>query len=625
MQKTIELLQRHNELKIIDTPLDTALEIPHAAYIEVKKEDSKALLFTRPKRGEKIFQTPVLMNLFGSFSRLELLLGNPENIAQEIESLIKIAPPSSASEALHRIRQLFSLRFLLPQKTKTAPCQEVVTRGEAVNLFDLPILKTWEKDGGAFITCGQVYTRSLDGKHRNLGLYRLQVYGKNRLGLHWQIHKDAMRFFSEYKKAGRRMPVSIGIGGDPLYTWCAQAPLPFGMDELLLYGLIKKQRVKLVKCLTNELSVPYDCDFVIEGFAAPEVLENEGPFGDHTGFYTPIEPYPVLEVSAITAKVRPIYLATVVGKPPLEDKFLGYATERIFLPLLKAANPALLDYSMPENGVFHNLILAKIAPEYPEHSKQIMHSFWGTGQMSFVKHAIFVPPSAPSLDAHEKIAEFILNSLDFEALFVSYGVCDALDHASPSFASGAKLGIDCTANPSSKHSPNCSPKPTLGAGDFAEDSGRDSPKDSLEILSDRDLLAKIAPKYPEITQLRQFFTHTKNPITIVLVEKKSRVLEHLAAFEARHCRLVFVLDAANNELESPYMLLWRVANNIDAKRDIALKSGVALIDATAKGAMDGHSRAWPEDVLCSRAVLERLVGLGVIKRDEALWRRFGIL
>lgn len=487
-----------------------------------------------------------------------------------------------------------TLRFLRPKKVRSK-WHKIIPKNE-VDLFSLPILKTWENDGGRFITAGQIYTHSIDGAMKNLGMYRLQVYDKNHLGMHFQIHKDSMIFLQAYKKAGQKMPVAVGIGGDPLYTWCAQAPLPLGIYELMLYGFIRKIRPNLRKCVSNDIFVPSDCDIVIEGFIDPNDMRDEGPFGDHTGYYTSIEKYPVMKVENILLKENPVYLGAVVGKPPLEDKYLGYATERIFLPLLQTTSPALVDYYMPENGVFHNLILAKIAPKYPSHAQQIMHGFWAMGQMSFVKHAIFVPQDAPELTNHNAITEFILNNFDINALFISHGICDALDHSSPKFAQGGKLGVDCT---------NGAP-----------------PYQSPTILSDDELFAKIAQNYSEAVVLRQYFTHTKNPIALLGVDKKSRVLWHIDAFDSNFCRIVFVLDSHNNDLENPYMCLWRVVNNIDAVRDIVVKNNVALIDATQKGMIDEFTREWPSDVDCNAEVLEKLIDLGIITKD--LWRKFYI-
>ena len=599
MQKTIKFLQECGELKIIDEPLDIELEIPHIAYIEVKKDDSKALLFTNPicRRTNQSFKIPVFMNLFGSFRRLELLGINAESISQNISDFTRLTAPKNLRGWLSKIRLFSQLRYLRPKKLRDSwhKTHKIIPK-DKVDLFSLPILKTWENDGGRFITAGQIYTHSLDNSMKNLGMYRLQIYDKNHLGMHFQIHKDSMIFFDEYKKAGRKMPVSVAIGGDPLYTWCAQAPLPLGMFELMLYGFIRKIRPKLRKCQSNDIFVPHDCDIIIEGFIDPNDMRDEGPFGDHTGYYTPIEKYPVMEVENILLKENAVYLGAVVGKPPLEDKYLGYATERIFLPLLQTTSPALIDYYMPENGVFHNLILAKIAPKYPSHAQQIMHGFWAMGQMSFVKHAIFVPQSAPELTNHSEIAEFILNNFDINELFISQGIVDALDHSSPKFAQGGKLGVDCTNGAPTYESP--------------------------QILSDDALLAKIAQNYSEAVVLRQYFTHTKNPLILLGIDKKSRVLGHIGAFHSAHCRIVFVLDSCDNDLENPYMCLWRVANNIDAKRDIVVQNNVALVDATRKGAIDDFTREWPKDVDCNAEVLARLVDLGLI--DKSLWRKFYI-
>ena len=591
MRQTLDLLKAHNELKIITEPLDIELEIPHLAYLEVKKPDSKALLFTNPTRGNTSFEIPVLMNLFGNFKRVELLIGNTQEIAKEIAFMLKLKPPKNFQEALKFLPRLLNLRHLSPKILNTRGlCQEVIKTNNEIDLTSLPILKTWSDDGGAFITMGQCYTQSLDGSVKNLGMYRLQVYDRNHLGLHWQIHKDSVGIFEEYKKAKQKMPVSIAIGGDSLYTWCATAPLPYGMFELMLYGFIKKRKAKMVKCVSNPLFVPYDSDIVIEGYVDTEVLRDEGRFGDHTGFYTPIEPYPVLEVSAITHKQNPIYLATVVGKPPLEDKYLGYPTERIFLPLLQTTTPSLVDYYMPENGVFHNLILAKIKARFPSQAKQSMHSFWGVGQMSFVKHAIFVGEDSPSLQSSE-IIPYILNRFSVKNCLFSEGVCDALDHSSPSFAEGGKLGIDCTGN--------------------------EVENPPLEILDNQDLLDNLSSIIPLSKTLRQYFLDTKNPITLLGVQKDSHSLQKFLKKSAfanlqKHLRILILLDDSKNDLENLYMILWRVVNNIDSKRDIRILGEIVVIDATDKNADDGYHREWPKETDCDSKTLESLAQKGLL-------------
>ena len=414
-------------------------------YIEVKKSNQNVLLFTNPVDKDKgiKYSTSVVMNIFNNRS-LEVIFGRKlEHIAQEIEQLLKPKKPKTFMDKVDIFKKLLKVKNVFPKEVKRGECQDVIIT-DNIDLEMMPILKTWPKDGGKFITMGQVYTKSLDGEVVNVGMYRLQVYDKTRLGLHWQIHKDSTHFFHQYKKAKKPMPVSIAIGGDPLYSWCATAPLPFGINELFLYGFIRNRPAEVVKSITNDIYIPKDVDFVIEGYCNPEELEIEGMFGDHTGYYTLKEEYPVLNVTAITHKKEPYFYATVVGKPPLEDKYMGYATERIFLPLLQTQTPDLIDYAMPENGVFHNLILCKIDPQYKGHSLQIAHALWGVGQMSFVKHAIFVDKNAPKLDDYENLTRYILNRFSLDRLLISKGIVDALDHSSQEELVGGKIGIDCS-------------------------------------------------------------------------------------------------------------------------------------------------------------------------------------
>lgn len=639
MQDFIRFLESHNELKIIDTPLDIELEIPHLAYLEVKKKDSKALLFTNPiHKGENTksnnemleklatkndnkyskekmkkiqFNIPVLMNVFGSQKRLELIatryncksrFQSIESIAFAITNLLQPSIPKTLKAKLLKLKELWAMRHVFPKKYKGKPlCQDRIYKAESINLFSLPILKTWHEDGGRFITMGQVYTRSLDGNSHNVGMYRLQIHSKNELLMHWQIHKDATHFFHEYKKANKLMPVSIAIGGDPLYIWCAQAPMPPKIFELMLYGLIRGKNPLMAKCVSNDLSVPYDCDIVIEGFVDTNRFAPEGKFGDHTGFYTPIEPYPIMQVKAITTKQNPIYLATVVGKPPLEDKYMGYMTERLFLPLLKTSAHGLIDYAMPENGVFHNLIFAKIATNYPAQSLQMMHTFFGIGQMSFVKHAIFVSEEAPSLHNDYKIlCDYILDRISTEKLHVTMGNCDALDHACVSFAVSGKLGIDAS-------------------GSILEHNFKD--------INEGELLKEMQNIANEIVSLH-IYKH-KNPIIICGVHKKDTpILDYAARFyEAfKQYSAFFVFVDEDNELTNYYMLVWRVVNSIDVARDLKIVSNCAFLDATAKGVLEGYNREWPKDTLCLESTIQYLKQKGLLNEiDSSFYKKFGIL
>ncbi|MBU1658073.1 menaquinone biosynthesis decarboxylase [bacterium] len=602
MQKTIKLLTKEEELTIINEPLDIYLEIPHLAYAEVKKKDGgKALLFTNvvdTKNGIK-FEESVLMNVFGSYRRCELLFGRTiESVADEITKLLHMKPPLGFLNKLSMASELFSLKNIFPKKLKgEGACQEIQYFDDAIDLYKIPILTTWEQDGGPFITMGQVYTQSLDGELVNLGMYRLQVYDKNHLGMHWQIHKDSSHFFDQYQKAGKKMPVSIAIGGNPLYTWCATAPLPYGVNELLMYGLITKTPAKLVKSLTNPLYIPQDVDYVIEGWVDTNELKIEGPFGDHTGYYTLEEPYPVLQVSAITTKKKRVYLATVVGKPPLEDKYMGWATGKIFLPLLKTTAPDLIDYHMPENAGFHNLILAKMQPYYKGHAKQFMHVFWGAGQMSFVKHAIFLDEHAPRLDNYEAVATYVLNRFTPKSMFISEGILDALDHSSPETLVGGKLGIDATA----AHK-----------------------VEAPQLLGDEELLAKVQELIPEVVNLHQYMIRTKNPITVLSINKTINAKEYfnLLINLSTYIRIVIFVDEAKNDVYNPYMLVWRVTNNMDALRDVFVSGLMVGIDGTNKCRLDGFNREWPDDVDCTKEVVETLKQKGLWNLSDTLYKEY---
>jgi len=604
MENIIQWLKDNGNLKIIDEPLDIELEIPHVAYIEVKKSDSRPILFTKPiskSRGIE-YDIPVLMNIFANRDVTTKIFGKePDDIASNIGELLKLKPPKGFMDKLSMLPKLISLKNVFPKRLKDRGiCQEIIINKDEVDLDKIPILTTWSEDGGPFITMGQVYTQSLDGNMANVGMYRLQQYDRNHLGMHWQIHKDASHFFDQYQKAGKKMPVTVAIGGDPLYIWCGQAPLPYGMFEMMLYGFIRNKKAELVKSITNDIYIPKDVDIVIEGFVDPSKMEIEGPFGDHTGYYTLKEPYPIMEVETITMRKNPTFTATVVGKPPLEDKYMGWGTERIFLPLLQTTAPDLIDYYMPENGVFHNLILGKMKVAYKGHAQQFMHAFWGVGQMSFVKHAIFVGENAPELENDLEITEHILNRIDKNKILITGGIIDALDHSSPESLVGGKLGVDATD---------------------------DEVKEGVaEPISDNELFKRIKSIYNNVCELKQYMTHTKNPITVISVDKDKSQLEVIKelSFLENHIKILVIVDRDKNEIDNPYMLLWRVVNNIDARRDIITIPFIA-IDGTDKNLLDDYKREWPNDTLCDKDTLNKLQKIGVIDIDENFIKRFGLL
>lgn len=599
MKEFIQILKENDLLRVIEEPVDVDLEIAHLAYIEAKKgEKGKALLFKNPidKKLNKQYKFPVLMNTFCNEKALNLAFGRDyEEVAEEISKLIKLHIPTSFKAKMDFFMNLLSFKNIPPKRLKK---NKALYDYEILNsLEELPILKTWEDDAGKFITMGQVYTQNLDKTQNNLGMYRLQMSDKNELLMHWQIHKDGANFYHEYKNAGlKKMPVSIAIGGDPLYIWCSQAPLPKGIFELLLYGFIKKTPVKLTPC-ENGIFVPYDSDVVIEGYVDLEEFKIEGPFGDHTGFYTPAELFPVMKVEKIYAKKDAIYQATVVGKPPLEDKIMGLGTERIFLPLLQTSVPDLIDYNMPENGVFHNLILAKIDAKYPAHAQQIMHAFWGVGQMSFVKHAIFVDKNAPSLKDYDALIPYMLDRFNTKKILISEGICDQLDHASSNSCFGGKAGLDAC---------------------------EEIQVEELEILEDEKLLELFKTKV-ELLNLKQFYKESKSPIVCILLDKKEKIeqsFDKLLEFK-KHFRILVFLDA-ENKLENSYMLVWRVVNNIDAKRDIFIKEERLGVDASAKGEAEGYLRAWPKQTDCTKSVIEDLILRNILENNPDLFNKFEI-
>ncbi|WP_052785379.1 menaquinone biosynthesis decarboxylase [Campylobacter jejuni] len=599
MKDFIKILKNNDLLKVYEEPIDVDLEIAHLAYIEAKKgEKGKALLFKNPidKKLNKQYKFPVLMNTFCNEKALNLAFGRDyKEVADEISKLTKLHIPTSFKAKIDFFMNLLSLKNVPPKRLKA---DKALYDYELLNsLEELPILKTWEEDAGKFITMGQVYIQNLDKTQNNLGMYRLQMSDKNELLIHWQIHKDGANFYHEYKNAGfKKMPVSIAIGGDPLYIWCSQAPLPKGIFELLLYGFIKKTPAKITPC-ENGIFVPYDSDVVIEGYVDLEEFKIEGPFGDHTGFYTPAELFPVMKVEKIYAKKDAIYQATVVGKPPLEDKIMGLGTERIFLPLLQTSVPDLIDYNMPENGVFHNLILAKIDAKYPAHAQQIMHAFWGVGQMSFVKHAIFVDKNAPSLKDYDALIPYMLDRFNTKKILISEGICDQLDHASPNSCFGGKAGLDAC---------------------------EEIQVEELEILEDEKLLELFKTKV-ELLNLKQFYKESKSPIVCILLDKKEKIeqsFDKLLEFK-KHFRILVFLDA-ENKLENSYMLVWRVVNNIDAKRDIFIKEERLGVDASAKGEAEGYLRAWPKQTDCTKSVIEDLILRNILENNPDLFNKFEI-
>lgn len=456
-------LEKAGELKRIKEPLATELEITELADREMKKPGGgKALLIERPVVNGQVSSFPLAINTLGSEKRMAMSMGaqSVADVAAELGSLMKAKPPSSLREALQLLGTAIDLRHAKPKLVSRGACQEVVHRfsnsapnsiseddgrGRMPTLLDLPILKCWPMDAGRFITLPCVVTKDPDTGERNIGMYRIQVYDEQTTGMHWQLQKVAARHGRRYYETGERMPVSIFLGGDPAFTFCATAPLPDGVDEFLLAGYLRKKSVELVKCLTNDLEVPADADFVIEGYVDPkEPLRMEGPFGDHTGYYSLADMYPVFHVTAITHRKDAVYPATIVGIPPMEDFYIGTASVKLFLPILKMSFPEIVDIELPAEGVFHNLVFVSIKKTYPMQAFKIMHGLWGMGQMMFTKYIVVVDADVNVHNTSDVLFRLCANTEPQRDTIFTKGPADVLDHATSDLAIGTKMGVDAT-------------------------------------------------------------------------------------------------------------------------------------------------------------------------------------
>jgi 4-hydroxy-3-polyprenylbenzoate decarboxylase len=468
----VDALDRAGELKRVAEPVATELEITEMADREMKSPGGgKALLFEKPTVNGVVSPFPVAINTMGSHKRMAMSMGagSVDEVAEELGSLMKAKPPTTLRETMKLLGTALEMRHARPKRVSGGPCKEVITRfevrsaksavwpeapdwknAETINarpptLLDLPILRCWPLDGGRFITLPCVVTQDPDTGERNVGMYRIQIYDDRTTGMHWQLQKVGARHGRRYYETGRRMPVAIFLGGDPVFPFAATAPLPDGLDEFLLAGYLRKRSVELVKCETCDLEVPANADFVIEGYVDPtEPLRNEGPFGDHTGYYTLPEPYPVFHITAITHRKDAIYPATIVGRPPMEDFYMGGASVKLFLPVFKMNFPEIVDIALPAEGVFHNAVFVAIAKTYPMQAYKIMHGLWGMGQMMFSKYIVVVDAGVNVHDTSEVLFHLCANTDPQRDSLFTKGPSDVLDHATSQIAVGSKLGIDAT-------------------------------------------------------------------------------------------------------------------------------------------------------------------------------------
>ncbi|MGO8742599.1 MAG: UbiD family decarboxylase [Limisphaerales bacterium] len=493
-------LDKAGELKRISQPVATELEITELADREMKSPGGgKALLFEKPTVNGEVSPFPLAINTMGSHKRMAMSLGanSVDEVAAELGSLMKAKPPTSFREAIKLLGQALDLRHAKPKIVGSGACKDVIHKfdapasrkepwpkaidilgsagvspavsgvlagndsknkkvagetpttapetGALPTLLNLPIQKCWPLDGGRFITLPCVVTKDPDTGERNVGMYRIQIYDDKTAGMHWQLQKVGARHGRRYYETGTRMPVSIFLGGDPVFTFAATAPLPDGLDEFLLAGYLRKKSVELVKCETNDLEVPANADFVIEGYVDPkEPLREEGPFGDHTGYYTLPEPYPVFHVTAITHRKDAVYPATIVGMPPMEDFYIGGASVKLFLPIFKMNFPEIVDIALPAEGVFHNLVFVSIRKTYPMQAYKIMHGLWGMGQMMFTKYIVVVDHDVDVHNTSEVLFRLCANTEPERDAIFTKGPADVLDHATTELAVGTKMGIDAT-------------------------------------------------------------------------------------------------------------------------------------------------------------------------------------
>jgi 4-hydroxy-3-polyprenylbenzoate decarboxylase len=436
----VRALEKSRELKRIPFEVDPYLEITEFADRSVK-QGGPALLFEKPKG-----DIPVLINAFASMRRMEIALeATPDEVAGRIVELIEMRKPEGLLGKLKMLPKLADLAAIFPKTVSTGPCKENIRR-DNFSLDALPILHCWPQDGGRFITLPMVFSRNPDTGKRNCGCYRLQVFDSRTTGMHWQTHKQGAEHYRRLKAAGttKRMDIAVAIGADPATMYSAILPLPPDLDEMMIAGFIRGKPVEMVKCETSDLEVPAHSEIVLEGYVELGELRREGPFGDHTGFYSLEDDYPVFHITCVTHRNKPIYATTIVGPPPMEDFYMGKAVERIFLPLMRLQLPEIRDVCMPAEGIFHNLILVAIRKSYPGHARKVMHAIWGLGQAMFSKCIVVVDEDVNVQNVRE-VAWKALNNIDPERdIQFVLGPVDSLDHSSRLPNYGSKMGVDAT-------------------------------------------------------------------------------------------------------------------------------------------------------------------------------------
>jgi len=609
----IKKLEDENELTRINEFVSPELEITEIVdRISKSPEGGKALLFENT--GTKF---PVLINAMGSEKRMCMSLGvdKLDDIGEEIEKIFIdfTSPKENIFDKLKLLPRLSSISSWMPKIVSgKGKCQDVIHNNPDLNIF--PILKCWPEDGGPFVTLPMVITKDPITGIRNIGMYRMQIFERNLTGMHWHKHKVGARHFEEYKKLGEKMPVAVALGGDPAYTYAATAPVPDNVDEYLLAGFLRKQKVELVKCITQDIEVPADADIIIEGYVDPE--ENfiwEGPFGDHTGFYSLADWYPKFHVTCITHRKAAVYPATIVGVPPMEDAWIGKATERIFLaPIRLAILPEILDYDLPFEGVAHNIAIIKINKTYPGQAFKVMNALWGAGQMMFNKIMIVVDQD---IDIHDytKLIQFIFENVDPEndIHFIS-GPLDVLDHSASKFTYGSKMGIDATTK-------------------FNEELDENENK-SIQIPVNIEL-DELKNQFPEISDWN--LMHDQGIMIISIKKESKQQVEELSnrISEQKTLDSVKFVVLVDNliDVHDLNMITWIGSGNIDPKRDSKIfkssnnSNSKIFIDATKKSLKrDDFKREWPNIVVSDEETIMKVdnkwdkLGLGDFIKSPSL-------
>ena len=582
----VEQLKKCGELKIVDIPVNPDLEIAEFTDRECKQPGGgKALMFTNTGTS-----FAVVTNIYGSKKRIAMALNSSdvEQKSLEIKDLFTALtlPRNSFKEKVMALPLLKKITKYFPKHKKgRGECQQNVCLQPDINM--LPILKTWPYDGGKFITLPIVITHDPQTGVRNVGMYRAQVFSSTSVGMHWHKHKTGARHYQEYKKLGKKMPVAIALGGDPVYAYSATAPLPDGIDEFLLAGFLRNNPVKLVKCITQpEIEVPADCDFVIEGYVdTAEDLVLEGPFGDHTGFYSLADFYPQMHITAITYRNNAIYPATVVGIPPMEDAYISVATEEIFkFPIKMAICPELENLHMPTCGVEHNIVVVKINNAYEGLPQKAKNSLWGAGQMMFNKILIAIDKDIQLTDYKSLAQELLPYFVPEKDITIDFGTSDVLDHASRQFACGGKLFLDLTTKLN---------------------------REPINIKCNNESLEKIKNNFWEISYIETGFLEMLIPVVaIYLKEKSALTIENIVKSVSEDTLntisiIIFVEETLpKNDFE---LLFWYCSGNIDPKTDCLIINGILSIDATAKTLKtDGFTRPWPQPVVMDDETIKKI-------------------